>query len=614
VNGETNDPRAESESLHRQLAEARENLRLIHERESEYVEKPPLDLVKEKRRTERRIEELEQRLGELGQVAPPASPDADTLPDPGLLPPGSRLPFRRNAIFTGRDEPLKTLARAFFPPDAAPPQSPPTLGGRLPSSPDLEGRVSPPPELGEGLGRRPVEATATTGEGAAILITQAIHGMGGVGKTQLAVEFAYRYGRFLHSVHWIDGAQPDAIGAEVALCGAEMNLPYWPAEQPEQIRYTLRQWQSGGPRLVILDNLEDVEATREWLLRLGGGPLRLLLTARRSDWPADLGLNPLRLDVFTPEESRAFLRRYLPETRAADADLAGLAERLGRLPLALELAGRYLERLPRLTVADYLARLADIWNHRSMRGWREEMGNPTGHDLDLLSTFALSWERVTDETARRLFLLAGHCAPNRPIPCELLERAAELDAETCDEAMSVLTGLGLLELDDPHAGPTIHPLLAEYARNLVSEPVLSDLASVLSPLTYQSHETGLPDCFTPLRPHVEQVAVAAEAAGLEDAGVLWNNLGGVLQALGDLAGAQGAFERALAIWQEVYGEEHPRVATGTNNLGSVLQAQGDLAGARAAYERALYILECSQLPPEHPNIKIVRRNLESLGS
>ncbi len=103
---------------------------------------------------------------------PPRVPDPGQVPEPGRLPPGSRLPFDRNALFTGRSEPLLDLARGL-----------------------LHGQV------------------------ASALITQAIQGMGGIGKTQLAVEFAYRYGRFFHGVHWLNCAVPGAISAEIAVCG-----------------------------------------------------------------------------------------------------------------------------------------------------------------------------------------------------------------------------------------------------------------------------------------------------------------------------------------------------------------------------------------------------------
>jgi tetratricopeptide (TPR) repeat protein len=530
----------------------------------------------------------------LPPYAPPPPPAPDTIPDPGLLPPGFRIPFQRNALFTGRVEPLQALARALL-----------------------------------------------EGDGRSALVTQAVAGMGGVGKTQLAVEFAHRYGRYFHGVHWVNAGEAEGMGAEVAACGAAMGLPDWPEKQPEQIARTLSEWQRGGRRLVVLDSLEKVEAAREWLGRLGGGPLCVLVTARRADWPRDLGILPLRLEVFSPEESRAFLRRYLPSPSqepvlskakeegpgvrveaATDADLDALAERLYHLPLALELAGRYLAQHARLSIRGYLERVERVWEHPSMAGWRADLGNPTGHELSLAATFAVSWQRVRDETARRLFLLAGYCAANQPIPCELLEQAAGIEREACDESLSILTELGLLEMGDAEAGPTIHPLLAEYARTAASLspggeragvrgdlPALADaLARLARAANDQMDQTGSPSHFVRLLPHVRWVAETAEREGLEDAANLWGNLGYYLQRVADHAGARAAFERALAIDERAFGPEHPNVAIRVNNLGGVLRALGDLAGARAAFERALAIDERA-FGPEHPNVAILVNNL-----
>ena len=100
------------------------------------------------------------------RYVPPEPPDPDgPTPAPGDLPPGSRLFFQSNANFTGRQVPLRRLARA--------------------------------PLHGDG----------------AALITQAVQGMGGVGKTQMAVGFAHRYGRYFHGVH------PIACGIAVSVGG-----------------------------------------------------------------------------------------------------------------------------------------------------------------------------------------------------------------------------------------------------------------------------------------------------------------------------------------------------------------------------------------------------------
>ena len=105
---------------------------------------------------------------------PPAPPPPGVLPDPGDLPPGSHLPYNRNPLFTGRAADLLALATRLLP---------------------------------------------ATGEPPAVVIAS---GSGGVGKTQLAVEFAYRYGRFFHGVHWLSAENPAAIDAAVAVCGRRM--------------------------------------------------------------------------------------------------------------------------------------------------------------------------------------------------------------------------------------------------------------------------------------------------------------------------------------------------------------------------------------------------------
>jgi tetratricopeptide (TPR) repeat protein len=485
--------------------------------------------------------------------APPSPPVPDEIPEPGRLPPGSRLPFGRNALFTGREQCIKGLAKTL-------------LHGNSGSSP----------------------------------VPQALLGMGGVGKTQLAVEFAYRYGRYFHGVHWLACAEPEAISAEVAACGEEMELESWPNNLPDQIQRTVEAWsEEGRCHLVILDNLEDPAAARQWLLRLTTTGASLVLTARRRRWPRDLALEPLLLEAFSPAESRGFLRNYLAKERASGEDLDVLATRLGRLPLALELTGRYLMELETLSVEGYLDKMGEVLAHQSMRGWEESLGSPTGHDLDLAQTFALSWEQVAEEDARRLFRVAGYCAPNQPIPCELLAAALEFDEEACALALGRLRGLGLLELADPNAGPTIHPLLAEFARTLPqnggdeSWDPLPALASSLGDLAYEALTSRLPQRFAPLRSHLETAAVAAEQAVLVQAGGLWSYLGSHLDQIADYDSARRAYERALTIGEAALGPDHPNVASDLNNLGDVLRSLGRLEAARTQFERALEIWKAS---------------------
>lgn len=354
------------------------------------------------------VETLQAAFPEL-QVLPARTSAIAASPTlPGDLPHGSYLPFPRNRFFTGRVDDLRKLVETL-------------LCDHLPGA----------------------------------VINQALNGMGGVGKTQLAVEFAYEYGHRFKGVHWLDLRDPQALNSQIALCGEKMGLPAWPPTLPEQVTATLGEWHKNHPRLLILDNFEELAAANPVLARLRHSGLRLLLTSRRKDWPAALGLTRLALEEFSPSESLEFLRKSLPEQRAEDAALQKLAAKLGHLPLALELAGRYLERLPRLGVDDYLAGLEKALDHPSMKNWKPELGSLTGHDLSLAQTFAQSWEQLKAPLARQVFIKTGYCAPNTPLPAPVLESMLVDAAETLalDEALAGPVWTGLAQRRPGHSPP-----------------------------------------------------------------------------------------------------------------------------------------------------------------
>lgn len=131
------------------------------------------------------------------------------------------------------------------------------------------------------------------------------------------------------------------------------------------------------------------------------------------------------LKVFTKPESLKFLKDLLEGRNDSFEEIETLAEHLGHLPLALELAGRYQDKHPRLPIPDYITQLDNVLEHRSMDNWKPEFKSATAHDLSLYQIFAFSWEQIENETSQKAFIMAGFLAPNTPIPLEIFENSLE---------------------------------------------------------------------------------------------------------------------------------------------------------------------------------------------
>src|SRR5215510_6517984 len=207
------------------------------------------------------VQELTGRPVDFPVTSEPAFP-LDVPPTPVPLPPGSRMPLARNPLFVGREADLLRLAR--------------TLRGG---------------------------GTAAIGPQAAVAT-----GLGGIGKTQLACEFVYRYEQFFAGgVFWLSCAEPEAMTAEVAACGQGLPMPagFASLSLHEQVQLVQRAWQEPLPRLLVFDNCEAETLLAQWRPPHGG--CRVLLTSRRSQWDAALGVQVLPLNVLARPESIALL-------------------------------------------------------------------------------------------------------------------------------------------------------------------------------------------------------------------------------------------------------------------------------------------------------------------
>jgi tetratricopeptide (TPR) repeat protein len=463
--------------------------------------------------------------------------------------------------------------------------------------------------------------------------TPVLAGLGGQGKTQIAVELAYRLReRYPGGVFWLTMDSDGGVRSQVAAFAGPTVLAL-PGHDTltfdERVATVRHAWEESVLRLLIFDNLED-SALLHWRPRVGGS--HVLGTSRNAEWSALDGVDLLLLDALPRPLSvdllltpRARRRQTTVPALLATAGAASAAdticEALADLPLALTLAAAHLEWHDQASVTRYSrqlqqARVADESLNAEFKGQL-----PTGHEPGILATFALGYDQLDPTQATHTLALtilhrAAHAAA-APIPADLLVRLADRDpadedaADAVDQAVQRLAALGLIERL-PDASARLHRLLAAYTRHRAPDPAddADALESALITAAEQLWEAGYPQAAQPYLPHLRAAATAATRTD-PPAATLLNNLAGLLQAQGDYAAARLLFERALAIREQALGPSHPDTATSLNNLADLLRAQGDYGAARPFFERALAIDEAAY-GPTHPDVATDLNNLAIL--
>ncbi len=335
---------------------------------------------------------------------------SDTLDSLTSIPPQLiwNVPYRRNPFFTGREE---ILAHLF--------------------------------------------TVLQNSKAAALTQTQAISGLGGIGKTQIAVEYAYRYRNQYQAIFWITASTREAFTADFVMLAALLDLPEQHEQDQDIVVRAVKRWLTTHTHwLLILDNVDNLEMLADYLPVHNTGDV--LLTTRLQAL-GTLAQN-IEVEKMGLDEGVIFLLRRTKvlapnasldqSTQESQAQAAEIVTALDGLPLALDQAGAYIEET-RCGLSQYL----DLYGTRRKELLQRRGRFPVDHPDSVAATWSLSFQRVEQQS------LAA---------TDLLRLLAFLDPEAIPEEIITLgaTELGpaLEEVaSDPLKLDSINELLLRYS-------------------------------------------------------------------------------------------------------------------------------------------------------
>jgi hypothetical protein len=435
-------------------------------------------------------------------------------------------------------------------------------------------------------------------------------GLGGAGKTSVAVEYAYRQLGEV-GVCWQFAAEdPGVLAAQFAVLAAQLGArDLMDARDPvAAVHAVLARAQAEW--LLVFDNAPDLAAVEAFLPPAGPG--RVLITSQSQHWPAGWAVQVPALDPAVAAQ--------LLVARTGDADQSAalqLAEELGGLPLALEQAAAYMQ-----ATGTPLIRYLPLY--RARQAELLARGEATGHREHMAATLGLALARLGQDApaAARLLRLLAFLAPE-PVPLGLLlarqdtaeglgARAVEAlgpvlgDPLAAGDALTALRRYSLVsQLGDGLV--QVHRLVQAVTRAQLTAPEAGQwqeaaVAVVEAAVPDDGQLPGAWPTFAVLLPHVRAVLDLTS--------------GGIWQ-MAQYLGYSGSYPAARDLFvliadayrgSEDYGPEHPATLNARANLARWTGAAGDAAGARDQYTALLPIYE-RVLGPEHPDTLTTRTNL-----
>jgi tetratricopeptide (TPR) repeat protein len=446
----------------------------------------------------------------------------------------------------------------------------------------------------------------------------AIAGMGGIGKTELALQYAIDQKNQVYypaGLCWLR-ARDREIATEL-LTFAQTHLGLSIPEQLEidaQVRFCWRMWPQ-GEALIVLDDVTDYQAIEPYLPP-ADPRFKLLITTR-----LDLGRSVQKIDIEELDEDStiALLESLVgvERVRLQLADARALCEWVGYLPLALELLGRFLARKLDWSIVRLLKALED--KRLDAKALVETENGMTGQ-LGVAAALELSWHEL-NEAEQELACLLGMFAI-APIPWSLVESCQpEVEPDDLEDTRdNGLMARSLLKRVD-EGSYQLHQIVQEYFRIKLEQRI--DRGQAIK-VTFWQVMVGMAQSIgeSPTIDQIEQVreSIAHLEEGvrswvdiLTDENLIWPflGIGRFYEGQGKYSFAEPWRKNCLEITRQRWGDDHPDIAMSLNDLANLYKLQG-------RYEKAEPLL-CSvlemdkrMLEDDHPDIATSMNNLANL--
>jgi tetratricopeptide (TPR) repeat protein len=426
---------------------------------------------------------------------------------------------------------------------------------------------------------------------------QTLFGMPGVGKTQIAVEYAYRCKERYSIIWWVRAEASLTIIEDYIRLANELGLPARDLkDQSEIVEAVRRYFEENEGWLIIFDNAANIAAVYNYLPQESRG--HVLITSRNPVWHNIADVRDV--SVFNRRESIVLLTKLTGERDNNVID--DLVAELGDLPLAIVQAGSYCATR-HITVSEYLELFRQYQTELLARG-----EPPAGYPTTVAVTFDIAFDKVRSDCpgAASLLNLIAFLYPD-DIPRSLLKRWAPELPDSINEhfkseldfndAIAILSKYSLITAESDSIA--VHRLVQMRARDRLSGEAAiwagEAIMMVADEFVFDENDVATWSPSARLLPHGLTAADYAEhyhAAAVSTANFL-NGAGRYLKNRAELGEAKSALERAVAIKESIFGEDSLVAAGSKGNLGLVLRALGDLEGAKNMLECVLDVFESS---------------------